>query len=505
MSVEDFLQERQSLTASLINSPYDAQLYLKRSKIYESLGYPDLAAGDAYKALLLVDEIEDASGEYHEQALSAFQEDGKLEDVLSQCYQILITSLNKCGCPRSAYDFGVQGERRLSQGIFTNLQNEILQKYQTPGENQDDSFEVSDLPNTGLVRRELYPWNEYEPDRNSDDYVSALNEQLKEVAPKCKVKVTELPVLTGGIGVNKQLGLFAKNDIAPGEIALQETSLLTANNQLHDALCDACSAELPELKDGEFWACPDCDDIIFCSQKCLDSALESYHPAICGRDIDSVARDTDPKEAADALYFLLVARAIAMSETQNKHPLRLKEVSPLWGDFLPTPTSSLEETKPSLTFSFTYNILYPLHILTQMDLDIYATTPSYDFWILNTMFAKFRGVASGRPNRRTGKPEVCAVHPLWCLANHSCSPNVIWEWSGDIKLTARTAEQIVLWGEKAGLDEDRNGGIKAGEEIMNHYCDINLPVGQRREWAAGPLGGDCMCERCVWEAKSRSE
>lgn len=44
------------------------------------------------------------------------------------------------------------------------------------------------------------------------------------------------------------------------------------------------------------------------------------------------------------------------------------------------------------------------------------------------------------------------------------------------------------------------GGIKAGEEILNHYCDIDLNVFDRREWAKGSLGGWCMCDRCRREA-----
>jgi hypothetical protein len=46
----------------------------------------------------------------------------------------------------------------------------------------------------------------------------------------------------------------------------------------------------------------------------------------------------------------------------------------------------------------------------------------------------------------------------------------------------------------------RPGGIKKGEEILNHYCDVDLPVQQRREWARGSLGGWCMCKRCRDEA-----
>lgn len=47
-------------------------------------------------------------------------------------------------------------------------------------------------------------------------------------------------------------------------------------------------------------------------------------------------------------------------------------------------------------------------------------------------------------------------------------------------------------------------GIKKGDEILSHYCDIELKVKERREWAAGALGGVCVCDRCVWEEKEGS-
>ena len=48
-------------------------------------------------------------------------------------------------------------------------------------------------------------------------------------------------------------------------------------------------------------------------------------------------------------------------------------------------------------------------------------------------------------------------------------------------------------------EEKWKGGLAAGEEVLNHYCDVDLSVRARREWAGGALGGWCLCERCVWE------
>jgi hypothetical protein len=60
----------------------------------------------------------------------------------------------------------------------------------------------------------------------------------------------------------------------------------------------------------------------------------------------------------------------------------------------------------------------------------------------------------------------------------------------------RTEEQRIDW--RPG-DAGVRVGLKKDEEVLGHYCDIGLPVKERREWARGALGGDCMCERCVWE------
>ena len=499
----DAFRSLEQCTEDITNDPYDVLHYLTRASTYRKLGYPDLAAGDAYKALLLVDEISDESGEYHDLAQASFDEsEWELAKLQTAVYGILIQSLIDCKCFRSALTFAKQWKRTDQQpDAVEAISNILIQYREAAGILGDEELDANKLPVNTMVRREIYPWNKLEPDRNSDEYLSSLNVQLEGVAPKCEVRIVRLPVLTGGSGTTTQLGLFAKENIQPGENVLEESSILTANNNLHDTLCDACSAELPQLEEAsQHFSCPDCDDIVFCSQECLDAAQELYHPAVCGKDIDSIARDSDSKEASDALYFLLLARAIAMAETQGIHPLELRETSSLWGDFVMVEPGA-PAAKPSLPFSFIYNVLYPIHLLTQMDLDIYATTAKYDFWIFNTLYAKFRGVASGRANARTGKPEVCAVHPLWCLGNHSCAPNVSWEWSGDIKLIARRSDQLCRWGPRKDDGEKWKGGIKAGEEILNHYCDIELDVKQRREWASGPLGGDCICERCIWEAE----
>ncbi|EME48747.1 hypothetical protein DOTSEDRAFT_162496 [Dothistroma septosporum NZE10] len=431
-------------------------------------------------------------------------------------YRLLARGLLLCGCLRSALTYLKQalrmypGDRELTSIHFAVLRAGA----KLEGKSLSMDSPPNDWPDSGFVRREQYAWNGYEPDRIN--MLHELNTLMRNASDKLEVRAVDLPALSGGPDeVSTQLGVFAKTDIAPSEEILNETSLLTANNKLLDALCDACSADLPDLKSKEGEAvssCPECE-VVFCSQFCYNEAMESYHPALCDKDIEAIAKDVPPAQAADSLYSLLLLRSLAMAETQGVHPLQLHEVKYIWGDFTPIPHIEgkpiyTDPNDPSsctvalaLPFSFEHNVRLPFHMLEKMDIDIFANH-QYDVWVFNTLYAKFRGTASARLSGLGGRavrgPEVSAVHPMWCLANHSCDPNVSWEWGGSIKFWTR--KERAQWRGKDGRRVVKSkAGIRKGEEVVNHYCDIDLPVKERREWARGALGGDCMCERCVYE------
>lgn len=68
--MQEKLKELLNLQNRTPDRPYSIIHRLQLGKAYASLGYPDLAAGDAYKALLLITEIVE-EGEYYNQALEA--------------------------------------------------------------------------------------------------------------------------------------------------------------------------------------------------------------------------------------------------------------------------------------------------------------------------------------------------------------------------------------------------------------------------------------------------
>ncbi|KAK5279703.1 hypothetical protein LTR16_007460, partial [Cryomyces antarcticus] len=67
------LNRLKELETFFSSEPYSIDLYIKIAGAYVELGYPDLAAGAAYKALTLVDEVLDDSGEYHEEAFESLK------------------------------------------------------------------------------------------------------------------------------------------------------------------------------------------------------------------------------------------------------------------------------------------------------------------------------------------------------------------------------------------------------------------------------------------------
>ncbi|KAF2461740.1 hypothetical protein BDY21DRAFT_278196, partial [Lineolata rhizophorae] len=520
---------------------------------YNALYYPDLAVGEAYKALLVLDEMLDEPGDDRRAwdcarrsialrsgsaaAVNVEVQDDEVlvwvtEHWLDFVYTHLVEVLIDMGCLRSAGEFLHRWSAAKPDADLSPFEKRLRDVSQRRCGSADGPPSLKELPDRTMVRRELYPWNNHEPDRFAPKCLDFLNERMREVAPKLEVRAVELPLLQPDAPAKacKQLGVFAKQDIQPGETILVEKSLLTASSRMHDSFCDACSTRLPRAPTASstpeevtaFEACvpcDDCDDVVFCSAECRHQALRTYHDLLCGEDVDTIAKDAPPAEAADAMYSLLLLRALAMAGQQSEHPLDLPEVKYIWGDYHGVPLAEgpvythtpdeWDARKPeideedasggfprTLPFSFHANVVLPLHMLEKIGFDPLDPIGEglSDVWVVNTLYAKFRGTASARQGP-DGRPEVAAVHPLWCLANHDCDPNVAWDWDGAVRFWAR--ERRAQW---KGRKRRRKPGLRAGDQVLSHYTDVELGVKDRREWAAGALGGTCMCERCVWES-----
>ncbi|KAF8250913.1 hypothetical protein K440DRAFT_493062, partial [Wilcoxina mikolae CBS 423.85] len=501
------------------NNAYNPALYLSRAQAYLDLDFPDLASGDAYRAVLLTDYVRDylEEGELTTSPPSPDDDDERedaeefraathawkfitasstpLETLEQSSLHLLAHSLHLVGCTEEATSYLRLALRRFpSSPHLTGLQAQVSAGVGGAG---------------GKSRRFVYPWNHHEPDRFSKETLEYLNTQVVPASSKnIEVRVVSLPLLSDDgrdLGTTKQLGVFATEDIAPGEMCLCEESALTVvTDPVDGGLCEYCGQRYSHTT--ETFTCETCSDAeaegietivpVWCSSHCRDSAMAKYHPAICTRPIaplhraaatnspGKITKLTNTSQPGGSVYALLLLKTFAMALVQNLHPLELPETKYLYG--VP-PVELAGDLK--IGWGWEENVRGAVGILEALGVDVFTGTHHlstdacpewWDTWVVNTLIAKFRGVASGRLDSR-GQTEAAAAHTLYSLVNHDCEPNVRWECGGIMK----------FWGE--------GEGVRKGEELKSCYCDKRLGVKERREWMLGCLGGWCRCERCLRE------
>lgn len=535
---------------------------LQRACVHEALAYPELAVADAYVAFTVgeyeVDGEGDLRGKWGVEEDDQDEREKVMSSVMRRAVAILRRGLKVLGCEEEV--------RARWEGVAKGLEGV---KNDGKGEEGDDDEDKDgdgwcmfrhdeveswdDAFHYGLSRREVYPWNVYEGDRMSAPALREINQRLldasegqlvvrKTILPDVSSKAASLEDQTANLDVNAssvksenaQLGLFTTRDLPPNTIILHERSVLTAIRPHGEALCDACAGDLSDVPSEARQICPGCG-IPFCSLECLDIAMKTYHapnttddetdegfppaatpfcPGSTGEaDIANLGRAEGSDTPEWDLYFLLVTRALQMAETLDCHPLEIWECKYLWGSFeaavSPEALAGGVKLKRSLPFSMRHHVELPLQwfellLLSRAESAPYARKwmDRYDWWVIQTLYAKFRGVADARLSSWTGEPETAGVFPLWCLANHSCDAGVTWEGGGVRRLKVR-GERVVP---KEGEDTDKWKGLKAGEEVWNHYTDVReRDYRVRRDRLRELLGGDCRCTRCVSEETEDGE
>jgi hypothetical protein len=555
----------EELTAQLAtdNNAYNPDLYLERAEEYLRLEFPDLACGDAYRAVLLADyvrdyldsgELEEEEGEgdddEEEEAEDETEEKEDDEDEDEDEDDEERIDAEEFLAATHAWTF-IRTSDILSfteESALTTLSNalraagchaESVQYAKTGLSRFPESTELASLAalpvdSTGKARRFVYPWNHYEPDRFAKETLEYLNTKVVPASSdSIEVCVVELPLLGEDAedrGTTKHLGVFATKDIAIGEQCLREESALTVvTDSANGGLCEYCGqrykaearATRPSLNKAdrianaaaavaaekfskETFTCELCEDAeaegietavpVWCSSRCKEEAMKRYHPAVCSRPTAPIHRAaisteksssslTTGSQPGGAVYALLMMKAFAMAIVQNTHPLELAETKYLYG------VPPVEEGDLRIGWGYEENVRGAVTILEALGVDVFsgkhmrldtdATLAWWDTWVVNTLIAKFRGVASGRLNSE-GKTEAAAAHTLYSMVNHDCEPTVKWECGGIME----------FWGVK---------DMKKGEELNSCYCDNRMPVKERREWMMGCLGGACMCKRCVRE------
>lgn len=88
LSLRKKLNALHELKSFLPEHGYSIDLYSRIASAYVDTGYPDLAAGAAYKALLLIDNLEDEDNEFYDVAFLALAESISKESLPARCERL---------------------------------------------------------------------------------------------------------------------------------------------------------------------------------------------------------------------------------------------------------------------------------------------------------------------------------------------------------------------------------------------------------------------------------
>lgn len=114
--------------------------------------------------------------------------------------------------------------------------------YNSQGGSKDRYW--NDLENrTTMVTREVYPWNNFEPNYRDEDAVKVLQEYTDIFAQPCMAEFYQFSADEA-----PTVGLAAARDIYPGEVALTESSIIQVSTEStgwsEKYFCDGCGASL---------------------------------------------------------------------------------------------------------------------------------------------------------------------------------------------------------------------------------------------------------------------
>lgn len=476
------------------------------------LGYPELAAGDARKACLLleaaIDGVEDEVGENVKETWSEFllseEYDGASEEtigavpwmnhvrdclteLLRKTFRVLLKAVEFTMDPWGALQICRQAKSRFPEdGVF----RQEFRVYKTQFEEARETTRMQGFEGAeanrqlvqGRVFLRQYPFVPREYLQRSEDLIASVQMEFEAASSKCELgRSTDLIGADESSRQSDVLGIFASSDIAAGDHLLTDPTLIGATTPCltpNSLTCEACCGIIPP--DSKQTVSADCCSAVYCSPHHHTLALSTYHTPLCTQNftwlLSASAPATHPNHPA--LDGLLWLRVLALCVQRNYHPL----AHPLLARLTPQYCS-----KTVHRWSYEWSVNVPMRILRQLGIDVWAD-PRFDTWVLQTVWAC---VSNNRNVRmmQDGRP-LCAVNPLFSFFNHSCAPNAVWKPSDNSETSSG--------GTRLEITASRD--VSKWEEVFVAYCDVNLSKPQRQERLLPWLGGEeCHCSRCQRE------
>ncbi|GAB7366537.1 hypothetical protein MBLNU230_g8525t1 [Neophaeotheca triangularis] len=518
-TLKDLYNLLASQTKTLETHPYSPQAWLARAETLRELQYPELAAGDAWKAKLL------------------------LQTRLAKCDRV--TSSSSDESEGRSWRTGFQGgwmmmtmmSERASEQDETAGILELMRRASTllPG---------AEVGQAVYYRPRAYPWVSVERSRRGCGLVAGLQGEFDRVVTPtssdrggyCEVRRDAF-----GTGDREVWGVFARRDVLAREVVLVDGSSIWGRGREGVDKNGGTAWGDDREDDGSDWSWEGVGEGLawfrkfwgvwkrglavlwgwirgrgramkrglgFDSGWTCEHRGESpkQHSASGHPDIEQWERaglqnaaekdayewilETSDIDAADVI--LRCKMLEASYQTGCEHPLDYTLVARLTPTYHPSPstTNTIDTNSPPLrkphTLNLTNDIAIPLAFLSRnLGMDIFSpansayTSPH----ILFTLAARLE-------NNIWSDVLTSCLSPLFCIFNHSCEPNISWEQPRRDDAKGELVVRMVA-----------NRDIVKGEQLFVAYDGFCLNEGWRgRMKRLGKwLAGGCGCGRCVRE------
>lgn len=139
----------------------------------------------------------------------------------------------------------------------------------------------------------------------------------------------------------------------------------------------------------------------FCSVSCKTEAVNTYHKALCGRDLSWLydkCKDADP--ISNSMIPLIMVKILAAAVQSNAKPLKIASVGTLQPNYGNHFLSY---------FRMFDNIVAPMRILQTLGVNIF-TDMKFDTWAIQTLFLR---IEINKQGFQAGKRTHCGINPLF--------------------------------------------------------------------------------------------
>jgi hypothetical protein len=406
----------QQQTRALLSHPYDPSPWIARAETLSLLDFPELAVGDAYKAVRLCKSM--------------------LEFVSSRSDERWSLGSNRGFWMREDNDSEDTGRQDKIDKLRTSLSDLWIDARGIQASNMDYHHNRE-----GKYIPQAYPWLEEKHRVRGQDV-------LDEIARAIGTNKAQTPDGTPCVEVKRC-------SFQPGEEDLSESAPLGVF-----ATCDLPSGYRILIDRTEFFGCSgpgpgNSKNVLGGSFGCLHPLHPNLADDESSHDLRWV-RERAGQYAADPVLLCRTLLASAVSTT-SQSPLDLPEIARL------TPTYHRQNQK---TFYLSTDIEVPNEALQQFGIDIFANH-HYDTWVIFTLAARLR-------NNSWSSPVAAALNPLFSLFNHSCEPTVEWETRKDHRTIDLRLSRDVVAGEQLFVEYDgfmHSSPLEARRERLSKWID----------------------------------